>query len=104
MRWCQGEVVEVYENCKQPKVRVLWDACPDIEGSEKEKEGDQVLLPTFFNKNINKAWRMDIDINVFGDESSADSMNKEIESESDDEESSYGTGSELSIFSSDDEE
>ena len=35
LRWCQGEVVHVYENKKQPWVRVLWDATPDIKGWEQ---------------------------------------------------------------------
>ena len=67
LRWCQGEVVEVYDDRKKPTVKVLWDATPDIAGYEEQSESDQVLLPGKWNRNCENAWRMDVEIFV-GDE------------------------------------
>ena len=61
LRWCQGEVLEVCENVSSPKVKVAWDPTPDIEGSEEGEVSDKVLLPSLWNKDVDGAWRLDID-------------------------------------------
>jgi hypothetical protein len=35
LRWCQGEVVKVIQNVRQPTVEVKWDPTPDISGFEQ---------------------------------------------------------------------
>ncbi len=35
LRWCQGEVIEIYTGKQKPTVCVLWDPMPDVEGSEE---------------------------------------------------------------------
>ena len=47
LRWCQGEVIEVYEDASKPTVIVLWDPLPDIDGGDVSEETKQVLLPTY---------------------------------------------------------
>jgi hypothetical protein len=32
LRWCQGEVIEVYTGRQKPMVCVLWDPMPDVDG------------------------------------------------------------------------
>ena len=80
-RWCQGEVIKVYENRSNNKVRVLWDPMPDVEGCEDYTESDQKLLQTKWNKDVAYAWRMGVDIEV------QDEMDDEIEVESNENES-----------------
>ena len=63
-RWCQGEVLGAYEGRKQPTVRVLWYPMPGVGGYEEAREGDQVLLPTKWNKDKANSWRMDVDVNI----------------------------------------
>ena len=64
LKWCQGEVIHVYEDKSKPTVRVLWDPTPDITGCEEENESDQILMPGNWNKNSKNAWRMDVNIAV----------------------------------------
>ncbi len=45
LRWCQGEVIAVYEHQEQ-WVRVRWDPIPDCEGWEESMETDQILRPS----------------------------------------------------------
>ncbi len=45
LRWCQGEVIEVYDNKKKPTFKVRWDPMPNIDGGNKTMESDQELLP-----------------------------------------------------------
>ena len=47
---------------KPPIVEVLLDGTPDIEGSEEPSTSTQKLLPTYFNKDKEGAWRMDMDL------------------------------------------
>lgn len=64
MKWCQGEVIHVYDDTSKPTVKVLWDPTPDITGCKEESESDQVLMPGNWNKNSKNAWRLDVDIAV----------------------------------------
>ena len=62
-RWCQGKVIRVYDS-KQPMVRVLWDPMPDVGGYKTAKETNQRLLPSKWKKDVDGAWRMDVEVEV----------------------------------------
>ena len=64
LRWCQGEVVHVYEEQRVPTVCVRWDPIPDCTGWESSTESNQKLLPTRWNKDVVGAWRLDLPIDV----------------------------------------
>ena len=64
LRWCQGEVIEIYTGKQKPTVRVLWDPMPDVEGSEESSETNAILLPSKWRKETEGGWRMDVDITV----------------------------------------
>jgi hypothetical protein len=66
------------------KVVMEWDAAPDIEGYEESPVGEQVLLPSKWNKdNKDGAWRMDVEIEVYN--ATDDESEDEVEMNSDDE-------------------
>ena len=104
LRWCQGEVIEVYEDRQRPTVKVEWDPLPDVDGGNQTEETDQVLLPTYWRKDIAGAWRMDVDVelatsdNITGprDDSEASIIWEESESERD-----FGTDSSDDMSDSD---
>jgi hypothetical protein len=77
MRWCQGEVIEVYKERLKPIVCVLWDPMPDVEGSEESSEMDVILLPSKWRKEVEGGWRMDVDITV--EDELDDEMNVEVD-------------------------
>ena len=54
----------MYEDCSKPIVNVLWDAASDIEGCEEKTQSDQILMPSKWNRDVEGAWRMDVDIAV----------------------------------------
>ena len=85
LKWCQDEVVKVVgEN----KVVMEWDAAPDIEGYEESTVGEQVLLPSKWNKdNKYGAWGMDVDIEVYNatDDESEDEAEVQDDFESEEE-------------------
>ena len=91
LRWCQGEVIEIYTGKQKPTVRVLWDPMPDVEGSEESSETNAILLPSKWRKETEGGWRMDVDIIVqdeFDEENDADDViMSENEDESDSESS-----------------
>ena len=91
--WCQGKVEEVCENPKKPNtVKVLWDAMANSDVYKDQTESTVDLLPTFWNKDKYRAWRMDINIVVLpesdseSDEESEDERESEPDSESEVEE------------------
>ena len=91
--WCQGKVEEVCENPKKPNtVKVLWDAMANSDVYKDQTESTVDLLPTFWNKDKSRAWRMDINIVVLpesdneSDEESEDESESEPDSESEVEE------------------
>ena len=91
--WCQGKVEEVCENPKKPNtVKVLWDAMANSDVYKDQTESTVDLLPTFWNKDKYRAWRMDINIVVLpesdneSDEESEDESESEPDSESEVEE------------------
>ena len=92
-RWCQGEVLEVCEERTKPTVLVLWDAAPDIAGSEEAMETEQILMPGKWNGNVDGAWRLDFNIAIGDDEDDDNVMAEDDDSnldaiDSDDEMSS----------------
>ena len=60
LRWCQGEVTKVISKSKKPKVEVLWDAIPEL--NHEQHTSIQVLPKGKWNKQVEGAWRMNIDI------------------------------------------
>jgi hypothetical protein len=64
LRWCQGELVHVYEEQRVPTVCVCWDPIPDCTGWETATESNQKLLPTKWNKDVVGAWRLDLPIDI----------------------------------------
>ena len=112
LKWCQGEVINVYEDKSKPTVRVLWDPTPDIAGCEEESESDQILMPGNWNKNSKNAWRLDFDIAVGDVDDEEDVVEDEVdddcaydEESSDDEEEQQlsDSASESNSNSSDDD-
>jgi hypothetical protein len=91
LRWCQGEVIEIYAGKQKPTVCVLWDPMPDVEGSEELSETNAILLLSKWRKETEGGWRMDVDITVqdeFDEENDADDViMSEHEDESDSESS-----------------
>ena len=73
LRWCQGEVVEVYEKRnKVQSVRILWDPLSNDAEYNDYTESDEVIDPKLWNvtKEVEGAWRMDIDIRDVGEDES----------------------------------
>ena len=68
LRWCQGKVIEAVKDCSRPAVRVCWDPMPDVDGKEDvSKETVQEVPPRKFNKNVEGAWRLDINVSIQAD-------------------------------------
>ena len=68
LRWCQGKVIKVLPEAKRPTVVVRWDPMPDVEGKENvSEETQQVLRQRLWNKNVEGAWRMDINVGIVED-------------------------------------
>ena len=68
LRWCQGKVIEVVKDCSRPAVRVCWDPMPDVDGKEDvSEETVQEVPPRKFNKNVEGAWRLDINVSMQAD-------------------------------------
>jgi len=86
--WCQGEVTEVNMNPKKPNtVVVRWDPVPGTDTYTDYHNSTVDLLPTFWNKDKDWAWRLDIDVDLLtttdneSDDESEDESESEIESE-----------------------
>ena len=63
LRWCQGKVIKILTEKTKPTVVVQWDSMPDVEGKEDlSDETQQVLPPRKWNKDVEGAWRMDINV------------------------------------------
>ena len=82
-------------------VCVLWDAMPDCEGYEMPKETDQALLPSKWNKEVDGAWRMDIDI--VDDDNAEDEEMEDCNESSSIDESEEESEDEMSESDSDEE-
>ena len=98
MRWCQGLVLNLWEEKAKPTVRVEWDPMPDVEGYEESTVEEVVLLPTKWKKDVAYAWRMDVqaDIEDYDDIDVGEDNQDELSEESDSlQESDDGSVSEL---------
>jgi hypothetical protein len=68
LRWCQGKVIKVLMKKAKPTVVVRWDLVLDVEGKETlSDETEQVLPPRKWNKDVEGAWRMDINVGIVED-------------------------------------
>jgi hypothetical protein len=68
LRWCQGKVIKVLTEKTKPMVVVRWDPMPDVEGKEDlSNKTQQVLPPHKWNKDVEGAWRMDINVRIVED-------------------------------------
>jgi hypothetical protein len=77
LRWCHGEVIEVYTGRQKPMVCALWDPMPDVNGLEELSKTNAILLPSKWKKETEGGWRMDVDITVqdeFDDENDMEDM------------------------------
>ena len=63
-RWCQGVVKFVLKDSRQPSVYVNWDGMPDVKGWEDICENAQRLLPSLYNKDKERAWRIDVNVEL----------------------------------------
>ena len=90
--------MSVYDDRRQPIVRLLWDPMSDVNGGDEIVENYQILLPTHWCKDIPDAWRMDVELGLVNNEED----NNEEESETSDDENESKEDSELE-FESDDE-
>ena len=63
LRWCQGVVKKIISTgrSQKPKVEVLWDTIPE-ELNHGQQTTIQILPESKWNKNVEGAWRMNIDI------------------------------------------
>ena len=92
LRWCQGKVIKILMEKTKPTVVVQWDPMPDVHGKENSIEETQQELPQRkWNKNVEGAWRLDINVG-FVEESNV----KESER-------NFDLGVELDVESSDSE-
>jgi hypothetical protein len=65
LRWCQGKVIKVLPEKAKPTVVVLWDPMPDVNGKEDlSDETQQVLAHRKWNRDVEGAWRMDINVEI----------------------------------------
>jgi hypothetical protein len=99
LRWCQGKVIKILTEKTKPTVVVRWDPMPDVLGKEDRSDETQQELPQRkWNKDVEGAWRMDINVG-FVEDSNVEVSERHIDlgvecdfesrdSESDEEESS----------------
>jgi len=80
LRWCQGKVIKILTEKTKPTIVVRWDPMPDVDGKENSiEETQQELLPQHkWNKNVEGAWRLDINVS-FLEESNVDESERNIE-------------------------
>ena len=99
LQWCQGKVIKILTEKTKPTVVVRWDPMPDVDGKENSIEETQQELPQRkWNKDVEGAWRLDINVG-FVEDSNVEVSERHIDlgvecdfesrdSESDEEESS----------------
>jgi hypothetical protein len=83
--WCQGEVIEINMNPKkQNTVMVRWDPVPGTDTYKDYHTSVVDLLPTFWNKDKDRAWRLDLNVDLLStqDNESDDESEDESEGES----------------------
>ena len=63
--WCQGEMIKVGANPNKPNtVSVRWNLMQNSDTYNDYHEANVDLLPIFWNKDKERAWRMDIDVDI----------------------------------------
>ncbi len=68
-------MIKVLTEKAKPTVVVRWDPMPDVEGKENlSDETQQVLPPRKWNKNVEGAWRMDINVGIVEDDEEHESI------------------------------
>jgi hypothetical protein len=68
LQWCQGKVIKILTEKMKPTVVVRWDPMPKVEGKENSIEETQQELPQRkWNKDVEGAWRFDINIGIIED-------------------------------------
>ena len=68
LRWCQGKVIKILTEKTKPTVVVRWDPMPDVEGKEDLSDETQQELPQRkWNKDVEGAWRLDINVGFVED-------------------------------------
>jgi hypothetical protein len=68
LRWCQGKVIKILTEKTKPTVVVRWDPMPDVDGKENSIEETQQELPQRkWNKDVEGAWRLDINVGFVED-------------------------------------
>ncbi len=61
-------MIKVLAEKAKPTVVVCWDLIPDVEGKEDlSDETEQVLPPRKWNKDVEGAWVMDINVKIVED-------------------------------------
>ena len=101
-----GEVIKILMEKTKPTVVVRWDPMPDVDGKENSIEETQQELPQRkWNKDVEGAWRLDINVGFVEDSNVEESernidLGVELEVESSESESDEA-GSSASESSSD---
>ena len=68
-------MIKVLTEKAKPTVVVHWDPMPDVEGKENlSDETQQVLPPRKWNKELEGAWRMDINVGIVEDDEEHESI------------------------------
>jgi len=71
-------VIKILTEKTKPTVVVRWDPMPDVDGKEKSIEETQQELPQRkWNKDVEGAWRLDINVS-FVEESNVDESERNI--------------------------
>ncbi len=93
--WCQGEVLLVYKNESKPKVKVSWDAMPDVKGCEEVTESYAILIPRMWNpkEDCDGAWRLDVQVELGDEEDEGSKNDVEASGSNTERELYYGTNS-----------
>ena len=75
LRWCQGKVIKILTEKTKPTVVVRWDPMPDVEGKDDSIEETQQELPQWkWNKNVEGAQRLDINVGYVEDSNVEESV------------------------------
>ena len=68
LQWCQGKVIKILTEKRKPTVVVRWDPMTDVDGKENSIEETQQELPQRkWNKDVEGAWRLDINVGIVED-------------------------------------
>ena len=89
--WCQGVVKLVLKDLRQPLVIVNWDGMPDVKVREDSHESAQKLLPSMYNQDKDRTWKMDVDVELC---EAYESDNYDCDGSDDDSSSDYNEMSE----------